>query len=636
MPAPFANALRINPFGIHRKVGMRSPTELRSGFWPGLEGHGYEGAHEDGGEKLAEDGFRDGERAREWKYGHDVAADGGQRSETVEGELRGELVQIGGCGNEAEGAGMKLFNELIGGGEGQAEKKVGADAALDAAPGDRACAKRHEQNDADVEQQRDRDENAAEQMKKKRRMHAPGGRHHRSAGEDGDHHSRGHAGLVHNQRRGNHQHEHGEIEEDASAKAGFAHRRDDENKKGQGDGDKSEAQVAGPELADVRAQKRSVGMRIVRHEKRPPMDCRPATCGIIAMRMLRGVSTISCEIARCPSLPRMHSPPRFLGGRSLPAGQAGFTSDNNSGGQRLPFAEQFPRVVDFVARAQTRTPPEIEMNYKTKVPAVVVLALASSLGAESDAQSASGTVVVIGWSQTKIVIAVDSRGFDDAGKHRDDICKIVRLDDHSVFTAAGNIIHARDGHALWDAQEEARHAFQEAQNAGGRLVLRAAARSWGERMVASINRALAADPAGSTKMVENNIFLTGVFLGFQNGITAMYQVEIACDPGTRQAREKFYAERPRSTMHFAALGRNEIVSEVVAARTHFARVEQRKWAASERNIPWRDRDVRWAIRLVQLTMEYHPQKIDVGGPTDALEMTRRGIRWVERKPGCNP
>jgi hypothetical protein len=276
------------------------------------------------------------------------------------------------------------------------------------------------------------------------------------------------------------------------------------------------------------------------------------------------------------------------------------------------------------------------MNYKTKAPAVVFLALASSLGAESDAQSATGTVVVIGWSQTKIAIAVDSRGFDDAGKHRDDICKIVRLDDHAVFTAAGNIIHARDGRVFWDAQEEARHAFQEAQKAESSRVLRTAAKTWGDRMVARINQALAADPSGSTKIVEDNIFLTGVFLGFQNGATAMYQVEIAFDPGTRQARQKFYTERARPTIHFAALGRNEIVNEVVAARTHFARVEQRKWAASERSISLRDRDVRWAIRLVQLTMEYHPQKSDVGGPTDALEITRRGIRWVERKPGCNP
>jgi hypothetical protein len=277
------------------------------------------------------------------------------------------------------------------------------------------------------------------------------------------------------------------------------------------------------------------------------------------------------------------------------------------------------------------------MNYKTKVPAVVVLALASSLGAESGgAQSAAGTVVVIGLSQTKIVIAVDSRGFDDAGKYRDDICKIVRLDDYSVFTAAGNIIHAHDGRALWDAQSEARRAFRDAQKAGSSRVLRAAARSWGERMVASINQGLVADPAGSTKMVEGNIFLTGVFAGLQNGATALYQVEIAFDPATRQAREKFYPERPRATVHFAALGRNEIVSEVVAGRTHFARVEQRKWATAERSLALRDRDVRWAMRLVQLTMEYHPKKIDVGGPTDALVITRRGIRWVERKPGCSP
>ena len=137
-------------------------------------------------------------------------------------------------------------------------------------------------------------------------------------------------------------------------------------------------------------------------------------------------------------------------------------------------------------------------------------------------------------------------------------------------------------------------------------------------------------------MLENHIFVTGVFLGFENGSTEMYQVEIVFDPRIRQARQNFYTERHRRTIQFAALGRSEIVTEVVANKTQFARVEQRKWAASERNIPLRDRDARWAIRLVQLTMEYHPQKADVGGPIDALEITRRGIRWVERKPGCHP
>ena len=95
--------------------------------------------------------------------------------------------------------------------------------------------------------------------------------------------------------------------------------------------------------------------------------------------------------------------------------------------------------------------------------AVLFLVIARSMGASAGVQSTSGTVVVIGWSRTKIAIAVDSRGYDDNEKYRDDICKIVRLGDHSVFTAAGNIIHAYKGRALWDAQKEALHAFKEAQ-----------------------------------------------------------------------------------------------------------------------------------------------------------------------------
>ena len=276
------------------------------------------------------------------------------------------------------------------------------------------------------------------------------------------------------------------------------------------------------------------------------------------------------------------------------------------------------------------------MNYKTTAPALLFLLLASGTGAELHTKSTTGTVVVIGWSQTEIVIAVDSRGFDDKSKYRDDICKIVRLDDHSVFTAAGNIIHAHAGRALWNAQAEASSAFKEAQGKAGPRLLKRAAKDWGDHMVAGINQALTVDPSGSQLMLEDNIFLTGVFIGFENGLTAMYQVEIVFDPGTRQARQNFYTERHRHTVQFAALGRSEIVTEVVADKTHFARVEQRKWTAAERNIPLRDRDVRWAIRLVQLTMEYDPKKADVGGPIDALEITRRGIRWLERKPGCNP
>jgi hypothetical protein len=268
--------------------------------------------------------------------------------------------------------------------------------------------------------------------------------------------------------------------------------------------------------------------------------------------------------------------------------------------------------------------------------AVLFLVIARGIGADAGAQSVTGTVVVIAWSRTKIVIAVDSRGYDDNEKYRDDICKIVKLEDHSVFTAAGNIIHAYKERALWDAQKEASNAFKEAQKTHNPRLLKTAARSWGDDMVVRINQALKEDPAGSAHMLDKSIFLTGVFTGFENGSTVMYQVEIVFDRSTQQAKENFYTEHSTATVQFGALGHNEIVNEVVADKTQFAKVEQRKWTAAERKIPLRDRDVRWAIHLVKLTMEYHPQKTDIGGPIDALEITRRGIRWVERKPGCNP
>src|SRR6202050_3627008 len=170
------------------------------------------------------------------------------------------------------------------------------------------------------------------------------------------------------------------------------------------------------------------------------------------------------------------------------------------------------------------------MNYKTTAPALLFLLLASGAGAQLHTKSTTGTVVVIGWSQTEIVIAVDSRGFDDKDKYRDDICKIVRLDDHSVFTAAGNIIHARAGRALWNAQTEASNAFQEAQRSAGPRLLKSAAKDWGAHLVAGLNQALTVDPSGSLLMLGHNVFSNGGFIVFENGSTAMYKVEIVFDP----------------------------------------------------------------------------------------------------------
>ena len=85
-----------------------------------LHGHGYEGADKGRGEELADDGFSDGERARERMHRCNSAADRGKRAETEIRKFRRELIQVRRRGNKVEGAGAELLNQLKGGSPSQA------------------------------------------------------------------------------------------------------------------------------------------------------------------------------------------------------------------------------------------------------------------------------------------------------------------------------------------------------------------------------------------------------------------------------------------------------------------------------------------------------------------------------------
>ncbi len=270
------------------------------------------------------------------------------------------------------------------------------------------------------------------------------------------------------------------------------------------------------------------------------------------------------------------------------------------------------------------------MNCKFKA-SLLLLALPATLTTRPENET-GGTLVVIGWSQSKIVVAADSRRMQDGTNSFDDACKILTLDDHSIFTASGFVVHATPRRVFWDAFNEAGAAFRQARKAHDSL--RVAATDWGNRMISAVNESLKTDMPGTMKNLEENRFFTGIFIGFENGSAAMYQVEVIFDPSTRKAAQVFDEERGWPTLHFGALGKNQIVNEVLIGKSDFAKAEQQKWEALKRDIPPMDRDVFWAIRLVEISIAYHPTKIELGGPIDALEITSKGIRWIRRKPTC--
>lgn len=236
------------------------------GFCRGLHGHGDQSADQNCGEKLANDGFGDGQRAGEGMNGQNVAkTDGGESRKTEIDQIGRELVNVRGLGDEVESAGMELFDNIKCGSPGHAEKKISADAALNAAPGHGALAKHYEQDDTDIEQQDDGGKNGADYHKERCGIEARSPQQHGTDDHQRNRHHGDNSILFGGQRARNHQRDHDEIEEDSAGKASLAQRKDHEDQNDEREGNKRQSDVARPELANVHLQDSGARMRIVGH-----------------------------------------------------------------------------------------------------------------------------------------------------------------------------------------------------------------------------------------------------------------------------------------------------------------------------------------------------------------------------------
>jgi hypothetical protein len=249
-------------------------------------------------------------------------------------------------------------------------------------------------------------------------------------------------------------------------------------------------------------------------------------------------------------------------------------------------------------------------------------------------QDIHGTVIVSAHSKTKLVVAAESRNSDDPFSV--DFCKIIVLDKRTAFAGAGIAVHANPIVTYWNAYAEAAYAFEKSQPNPTSHRLRDTATDFGKRFVRAVNKALQMDPHESQRLIEGNenrVF-NAIFYGFANNIAEMYQIEVVYDPTTRLATESLDTFTQGDELRWGAAGRSETVVEVVSGASAFGRSELEKWEKTKETFPQKDRDVRWAMKLVELTIAYNPHREDVGGPIDSLEITANGIRWVQCKSKC--
>ena len=125
-----------------------------------------------------------------------------------------------------------------------------------------------------------------------------------------------------------------------------------------------------------------------------------------------------------------------------------------------------------------------------------LLLTATGFALNTTVETNSGTIVVIGVSKNKIVIAADSRRHEGTGKYADDQCKIITRDDKFVFASNGLAGFSRNVPIPFrpiemDTNKEAQIAFDSVPS-GSDDFLPTVARSWGSQIASFFEQAIKA------------------------------------------------------------------------------------------------------------------------------------------------
>jgi hypothetical protein len=253
-------------------------------------------------------------------------------------------------------------------------------------------------------------------------------------------------------------------------------------------------------------------------------------------------------------------------------------------------------------------------------------------------QITSGTIIVLGYSKHKVVIAADSRMVDGA-KHHDDVCKIAALNNKFIFLPTGRIIDITKGVEGWEATREARTVLSATlqRNNGHNppnLVLLVGSQ-WADIMQQNISSHIR--PSELASLIPNQTYVDGTFIG----LTEEGDIQIAYERLRYRSQVKAILREPGGMglvpdgMVYTALGgHTPLFNEFWQRTTKRAQIEGRRTDREAKKWNKRDADALLAVRLAGLVIKYSTDK-DVAGPVDAAELQTNGtMRWIYRKKTC--
>lgn len=247
----------------------------------------------------------------------------------------------------------------------------------------------------------------------------------------------------------------------------------------------------------------------------------------------------------------------------------------------------------------------------------------------------AGTIVVVAQAEDSVIFAADSRVGASNGSAvasvDDTYCKIGPLHGNTLFAAAGIVT---DPERSWAADTEmdtvlvqAFHGERMGSSEGESAIGR-----WG----AAITQRLLALPRNQllayTKS-NDGVAATGVLAGIdKDGSTWVHVSTIRFDSARGLSHQESHMGWSGSATRYFGLGQSEISVEFDHGSTPRAVSERARWMGM--NLSGRDFDRFKARRLVELTIQYIPNKSDVGGAVDEIQLDANGYHWIQVKPNC--
>lgn len=254
-----------------------------------------------------------------------------------------------------------------------------------------------------------------------------------------------------------------------------------------------------------------------------------------------------------------------------------------------------------------------------------------------------GTVVVIYFSNEKVVLAADSRLTFSGGSHgyEDVQCKVSDLGQSVIFVGSGVSGFNFGPGQLTDPFDTYKTALSTSRSlkSGTTDRAKATAEGWARQVKVALDEQLARHPQEimSSLHGHSRLLASGVFAGISPGGLTVYSAAVNCECSGSHNHSSIQITQLAPSQYglpAAVLGTAEaqdLFDEVMAGDSVRAQAERVKW-------PARVDDTDYAGAVTIRSAEFilrNAKDNTIGGPINAIELTHHGqVRWIKKEKFC--